>query len=245
MIEGMVVMEENQNNEKINAEEIKKEAASTAQEVKEAVKNTDIKKDVNATKGFISNLFKNPVQEIETVANSSKNQFLKIAIVVLVIWLVATFIGEVIDIFQSYSYVSSLYTSFGTFLKNSVNNVLSVIKAVITPLLSLVVLSGIVYLMKKDKKKPFIQVATSIVIAKIPVVLAAVVSLLEVFGNQVYRITSPFSVFCSVISTVLLYFTMKALYGEKEDNNFIKKFAIIMGIFYIVRFVISFFGMYI
>lgn len=238
-------MEENQNNEKINAEEIKKEAASTAQEVKEAVKNTDIKKDVNATKGFISNFLKNPVQEIETVANSSKNQFLKIAIVVLVIWLVATFIGEVIDIFQSYSYVSSLYTSFGTFLKNSVNNVLSVIKAVITPLLSLVVLSGIVYLMEKDKKKPFIQVATSMIIAKIPVVLASVVSLLEIFGNQVYKITSPFSVFCSVISTVLLYFTMKALYGEKEDNNFIKKFAIIMGIFYIVRFVISFFGMYI
>ena len=170
---------------------------------------------------------------------------MKIAIIVLVIWLVAIFIGKIIDIFQSYSYVSSMYVNFGTFLKTSVNNIFSVVKAVITPLLSLAILSGIVYLMEKDKKKPFIQVTTSMVIAKIPVVLAAVVSLLEVFGNQVYRITSPFSVFCSVISTVLLYFTMKSLYGEKEDNNFIKKFAIIMGIFYIVRFVISFFGMYI
>lgn len=238
-------MEENQNNEKINTEEIKKEATNTVQEVKETVKNADIKEDVNAAKGFISNFFKNPIQEIETVANSSKNQFLKIAIVVLVVWLVATFIGEVIDIFQSYSYVSSLYTSFGTFLKNSVNNVLSVIKAIITPLLSLIVLSGIVYLMKKDKKKPFIQVATSIIIAKIPVVLASIVTLLEIFGNQVYKITSPFSAFCNVISTVLLYFTMKSLYSEKEDNNFIKKFAIIMGIFYIVKFVISFFEIYI
>lgn len=237
-------MEENQNNEKMNTEEIKKEAASAAKEVKEAVKNTDIKKDVNATKGFISNLFKNPIHEIETAANSSKNQFLKIAIIVLVIWLVASFIGAVIDVFQSYSVVSSLYTSFGIFLKNSVNNVFSVVKAVITPLLSLVVLTGIVYLIAKDKKKPFIQVTASIVIAKIPVVLASVIGLLGNFG-QVYKITGPFSSFCSVISTVLLYFTIRALYGEKEDNTFIKKFAIIIGIFYIVRFIISFFGMYI
>ena len=238
-------MEENPNNEKIDTEEIKMEAESAAKEVKEAVKNADIKKDVNATKGFISNFFKNPIQDIESVANSSKNQFLKIAIIVLVIWLVATFIGKVIDIFQSYSYVSNMYINFGTFLKTSVNNIFSVIKAVITPLLSLIVLSGIIYMMAKDKKKPFIQVATSIVIAKIPVVLATVVSLLEIFGNQVYKITNPFSSFCSVISTVLLYFTIKSLYGEKEDNNFIKKFAIIIGIFYIVRFIISFFGIYI
>lgn len=238
-------MEENPNNEKTNTEEIKMEAESAAKEVKEAVKNADIKKDVTATKGFISNFFKNPIQEIESVANSSKNQFLKIAIIVLVIWLVATFIGKVIDIFQSYSYVSNMYINFGTFLKTSVNNIFSVIKAVITPLLSLIVLSGIIYMMAKDKEKPFIQVATSIVIAKIPVVLATVVSLLEIFGNQVYKITSPFSSFCSMISTVLLYFTIKALYRENEDNNFIKKFAIIIGIFYIVRFIISFFGIYI
>lgn len=239
-------MEENknQNNEAINAEEIKKEASETAKEVKEAVKSADIKKDVNATKGFISNLFKNPIQEIETVAKSSKNEFLKIAIVVLVIWLAAVLIGAIINIFQSYSLVSSLYTSFGTFLKNSVNNVFSVVKAIITPLISLVILCGIVYLMAKDKKKPFVNIITSIVIAKIPVVLASVIGLLGNF-SQVYKITSPFSGFCSVISTVLVYFSIKALYGEKDDNSFIKKFAIIMGIFYIAKFIISFFGIYI
>lgn len=39
-------MEENQNNEKLDTNEIKKEAVDTAKEVKEAVKNADIKKDV-------------------------------------------------------------------------------------------------------------------------------------------------------------------------------------------------------
>lgn len=240
-------MEENNqpNNEKINTEEIKKEAIDTAKEVKETLKNTDIKKEVNATKGFVTNFLKNPLNEINTVVKSSKNEFLKIAIVVLAVWLVATLLGQIIDIFQSYSYVSSLYSNFGTFLKNSVNNVLSVAKAVLTPLVSLVVLSGIIYVMAKDKKKPFLNIAISVMIAKIPVVLASVVSLLEIFSSQVYKIVSPFSGFCSIISTVLIYFTIKALYQENDDTTFIKKFAIIMGIFYIVKFVISFFGLYI
>jgi len=238
--------EKNQtNNEKLNTEEIKKEAVNTAKEVKSTLKNTDIKKDVNDTKGFITNLFKNPINEIQTVATSSKNQFLKIAIVVFAIWLIAEFIGEIISIFQSYSVVSSLYSSFGTFFKNSVNNIFSIIKTILAPCLSIAVLSGIIYVMAKDKKKPFINIVTSIIIAKIPVAIASIASLLNIFGSQVYKIVSPFSAFCSIISTVLIYFTIKSLYEEKDDNSFIKKFVIIMGIFYIARFVISFFGIYI
>lgn len=46
-------MEEQNQKETVNtAEELKKEAVDTAKEVKEAVKNTDIKQDVNKTKGF-------------------------------------------------------------------------------------------------------------------------------------------------------------------------------------------------
>lgn len=237
-------MEENnkQNEEKINAEEIKKEVTDTVKEVKESVKNTDIKKEVNATKGFITNLFKNPINEISNVAKSSKNQFLKIAIIILGIWLASVLIGEIIDILQSYSYVSALYSTFGTFLKNSVNNVLSVVKAVITPLISLAVLCGIIYLMAKDNKKPFVNIVTSVIIAKIPVVIATIIGLLNVFGNQVYKLVTPFTSFCSILSTVLVYFTIKALYDEKDDNTFFKKFVIIMGIFYIAKFIISFFG---
>lgn len=235
-------MEENQNSDKINTEEIKKQATDTAKEVKEAVKNADFKKDVNATKGFLSNLFKNPINEIEKVAKSNKNEFLKIAIIVLVIWLVSVLIGSLISVFNSYSSIYGLHMSFGTFLKNSVNNVFSIVKSVISPVLSVVILSGIVYMMSKDKKRPFVQIITSIVIAKIPVVLASVLSLLG-YISQVYKITSPFSGFCNVISIVLVYFTIKSLYtDDANDNVFIKNFAIIMGIFYVAKFIISFFG---
>lgn len=238
-------MEEQNKKETVNtAEELKKEAVDTAKEVKEAVKNTDIKQDVNKTKGFLSNLFKNPIKEIETVANSSKNEFLKIAIIILVVWLVAIFINSIIGVFHSYSLVSSMYTNFGTFFRTSVKNVSSVIKSVITPIVSLAVLSGIVYIMQKENKKSFVQTLSAIIIAKIPVVTASVVALL---GNidQFYKLTSQFSGFCSILSTVLVYFTVKALYGQKEDNTFIKKYALIMGIFYIVRFVLTFLGLYI
>ena len=238
-------MEEQNQKETVNtAEELKKEAVDAAKEVKEAVKNTDIKQDVNKTKGFLSNLFKNPIKEIETVANSSKNEFLKIAIILLVVWLVAVFINSIIGVFHSYSLVSSIYTNFGTFFRTSVKNVSSVIKSVITPIVSLAVLSGIVYIMQKENKKSFVQTLSAIIIAKIPVVGASVVALL---GNidQFYKLTSQFSGFCSIISTILVYFTLKALYGQKEDNTFIKKYALIMGIFYIVRFVLTFLGLYI
>ena len=238
-------MEEQNQKETVNtAEELKKEAVDTAKEVKEAVKNTDIKQDVNKTKGFLSNLFKNPIKEVETVANSSKNEFLKIAIIVLVVWLVAIFINSIIGVFHSYSLVSSIYTNFGTFFRTSVKNVSSVIKSVITPIVSLVVLSGIVYIMQKENKKSFVQTLSAIIIAKIPVVVASFVALLGNI-NQFYKLTSQFSGFCSIISTILVYFTLKALYGQKEDNTFIKKYALIMGIFYIVRFVLTFLGLYI
>ena len=54
-------MEEN-NNQNANTEEVKKETTDKA-------------------KGFVSNLFKNPIDQIEKIATSPKNQFLKVAII--------------------------------------------------------------------------------------------------------------------------------------------------------------------
>ena len=232
----------NENNEQINSEELKEEVAEAAKEVKETVKNTNVKKEMNAAVEFIKNFLKNPIKEIESASKSSKNQFLKMAIIILAVWLISNFIGAVIDIFQSYSLVSSLYSSFGTFLKTSVNNVFSVIKTVLTPFVSLAILCSIVYVMTKNKHKSFLNTIFSITVAKIPVVLASVVGLLDIFGSQVYKILNPFTSLCSIISTVLVYFAVKSLSDETDDNVAIKTFAIVMGIFYIIKFVVSFFG---
>ena len=232
--------ENNQSNEGLNTEKLKKEAANTASQVKETFKNADFKKDANETKGFLSSFIKNPIDEIEVVANSSKNNFLKITIIILAIWLVAIFIGECIDIARFHP--STMQLSLGEFLRDSAYSFWSIIKALIAPILSIAILSSIIYFTLKENKKPFTTIASSIVVAKIPVVLASVVSILEVCGNQVYKLTNPFSGFCSIISTILLYFTLKALFGKNNDSLFIKKFAIIIGIYYIAKFIISFFG---
>lgn len=238
-------MDENsqQNNEQVNSEEVKKETAEPIKEVQQNVKNSNIKNEVNDITVFFKNFFKSPIEEIDKVAKSSKNQFLKISIIILVVWLVAHFIIAVVNVFQSYSLVSSLYYSFGTFLRNSVNNVFSVIKSVVTPFISLAVLCGIIYFVTKNKKKSFMNVVTSVVVAKIPVILSTVVSILGIFGSQTYNIINTFSGFCSIISTVLVYFAIKSLHEEKDDNIAIKKFVVVMGIFYIVKFVVSFFGL--
>ena len=235
--------ENNQNNDGFNTEELKKEAADTANQVKETFKNADFKKDANETKGFLSNFLKNPINEIEVVANSSKNNFLKIAIIILAIWLIAVFIGECIDIARIHP--STLDLKLGDFLRDSAYSFWSIIKALLTPLLSIAILAGIIYLMLKENKKSFTTIVSSLIVAKIPVVLASVVSILEIFGHQVYKLTNPFAGFCSIISTILIYFTIKALLGKNNDTLFIKKFALIIGIFYIAKFIISFFGIYI
>lgn len=239
-------MEENKTNESnINTDEIKKEAAETVNQVKDTIKNTNLKKDANEAKGFFMNFIKNPIGESENVARSTKNQFLKISIIILVIWLVVTFVNAIIGVLQSYSYMTSYYSSFGNFFKNSVSNIFSIIKAILGPVACIAVLTLSIYALQKGEKKSFLTIASSVLVAKIPVVVTSVLSLLTVFSSQVYKITRPVSSFLNIISTILLYFTIKALYNEKEDTTFIKKFAIIMAIFYAAYFVLSFLGIYI
>lgn len=235
---------ENQTDSNFNTEEIKKEAAETVNQVKDTIKNTDFKKDANEAKGFFSKLWKEPIKTMENVTHSSQKQFLKIAIIVFVIWLVASFLSGLISIFNSLSYYSVHYGTFASFFKDAVSNILAIVKIVITPILSVGVLSAIIYFMLKEKKKPFITIATAVVVAKIPVVLASVISLLEIFSSQFYKITSMFSGICSVISTVLLFFVIKSFYGEKDEDKSMKSFVIIMAIFYVIRFIFSFLGIY-
>ena len=53
-------MEEN-NEQKVNTEELKSEASSTVNQVKDTIKNVNIKKDTVEAKGFIGDMFKDPL----------------------------------------------------------------------------------------------------------------------------------------------------------------------------------------
>ena len=68
-------MEENENKESaVNKEEIKEETVKTAKEVKETIKNVDIKKDAKATTGFITEMIKNPLGRLKEIANDKENK---------------------------------------------------------------------------------------------------------------------------------------------------------------------------
>lgn len=225
-------MEEMNNEEnKVNAEEIKKETVETAKQVKDTIKNVDIKKDAEQAKGFISEMYKDPFKKIKEIIEDKENKNLKMAIIFIAIWTIAVFVKS----------LAAKYWSFSILFKN----ILSLVKTIIAPALSILVLSGIVYFMNKKEKKSLTTLLTSLTIAKIPTILGAVVSLLTVISSSAYKITSPITSLCSTISIILSYFTIKEIMKEENNAKFIKTFIIIEAIYYVADVIISYLGIYI
>lgn len=243
-------MEENneqQNN--TNAEEVKEtpkdekvESNNTETANKKDEKNINLKKEANEAKNFITNIFKTPYTEMEKICNNPKS-FLKIAIAIIIVWVVIECIGGIISIFNSFSY--SYYSNVLSYFMNSFSDMFRVVKAILIPVIVVALLSGIIYLVMKNKKKNYLTILTTVIVAKIPVVLASILSLLSGISSEVYKITASFSGLCNVVSTILIYFAIKALYGEKDDNKVAKTFLIVMAIYYGIALVLKFFNLYI
>lgn len=231
---------ENKNNFNVNAEDVKKETAETINQVKDAIKSADLKKDSKEAKGFFFSFFKNPLGEIKKATSSADNKYVKIAIIIFVVWLVLLLISNVLSIATTYLF--GTFGSFSYFFQNLFHNIFSLIKTLVAPVITILVLSGLVYGFKKVKNRSFLAIASNILIAKIPVVLANVFNLLVLVSSHFIKIASTFSGFCSVLSTILLFFTIRNLLEEDKNDSYFWKFALIMGIFYIVKFVFSYLG---
>lgn len=229
-------MEEKKKEEQINTEEIKKETVETVNQVKETIKNVDIKNDAKAATGFVSSMFKDPFATIKQIVDDKSNKHFKTAIIFVVIWMAT---GLIATLFGSYYSISRF--SFDLAFKQ----MLAIVKAVIAPVLSVLILSGIVYVMNKENKKSMITILTAMVTAKIPVIVASVVSLLTIIDSKVSLVTSPFASLCSVISVVLTYFTTKTIFKEEQNSKFLKKFVVIEAIYYVCYVVVSLLGIYI
>lgn len=234
---------ENKNNFNVNAEDIKKETNEVVNQVKDTIKNVDLKKDSKEAKGFFFSFFKNPLEEIKKATSSTDNKFIKIAIIILVVWLVILLVSNVLSIATTYLF--STFGSFTYFFQNLFHNVFSLVKTLVAPIISILTLSGLVYGFKKVKNKSFLTIASSILIAKIPIVIANAFNLLVLVSSHFIKISSAFSGFCNVLYTILLFFTIKSLSEENKNNSYFWKFALIMGIYYIVKFVLSYLNIYI
>ena len=175
-------------------------------------------------------MFKNPIGELKNISEDNSNKNFKYAIILAVIWILA----EVI--------LGIFYSSFSW---NVIKYLLPLIKIAIAPILSILILSLTIFILNKKKDKSLITIMSVVTAARLPIVIASVLSLLKLISRNVRTVTTPFGLLCGVISTVLIYFGAKFLLGEKDDKSYIKQFAIIEGIYYIAYIVVGLLQIYI
>lgn len=231
---------ENKNNFNVNAEDIKKETTETVNQVKDAIKNADFKKDSKEAKGFFFSFFKNPLREIKNATSSTDKKFVKIAIIIFIVWLAILLASNILSIATTYLF--NTFGSFAYFFQNVFHNIFNLVKTLVAPVITILVLSGLVYGFKKVKNRSFLTIISSILIAKTPIVVANAFNLLVLVNSHFIKIASAFSGFCNILSTVLLFFTIRDLLEEDKNDSYFWKFALIIGIFYIVKFILSYLG---
>lgn len=216
-------------------DEIKNETVKTAKEVKETIKNVDIKKDAKATTGFVKEMVKNPLLRLKEIAEDKEHKDFKFAILLAIVWMIVAGIVSLTG-----------YYSFEAFFKyNMGEHILDLLKRIIAPLLGLGVMSAIVFFLNKKNKKSFITVFTTLTAAQIPTIVARVLYILTLISSSISKVLSPIYSFAYVISTVFSFFAIKALFGEEDNTKFLKTFIIVEAIFYVVSFLISYLQIYI
>lgn len=231
-------MEENNNekvnNNTVNTEKIIKETSNTINEVKDQVKGSfkkdELKNSAKETTNFIAGMFKNPIEELKNIAGDKTNKNFKYAVILTIIWILAAVI---------------LRISYSSLSWNVLKYLLPIIQVAVAPILAILVLSVTIFVLNKNNDKNLINTMTVVTAAKLPIVLAAVVRLLEIISTKVRIVTSPFSSLCAVISTILVYFGAKFILGEEDDKTFVKKFVIIEAIYYVAYIVIGLLDIYI
>ncbi len=230
-------MEENEKKEKaVNTQEIKEETFKTAKEVKETIKNVDIKKDAKATTGFITEMIKKPLERLKEIAEDKEHKDFKYAIVLAIVWII---VAGLLHIATRYHSVDNF------FAYNFTKHFLTLVKAMIAPIIGIIIMSIIVFAINKNNKKSFITILTSITAARIPVIVADVIGILYLISASISRLLTPFAAFCSAISIVFTFFAVKALFEEENNTKFLKTFIIIEAIYYVAYLIISYLEIYI
>ena len=226
-------MEENEVKQEnsVNTEELKNETMDTVKQVKETIKNVDVKEEAKATKGFVLEMIKNPLDKIKEIANDSTNKYFKTAIVLVIIWAVVALLGVI-------SFKTFSFSLLGSTL-------LRYVKIILAPVATVIAMSLVIFLMNKKSKKSLVTVLTTVTATELPVIVADVISLLTIFSYNAVSITSRISGLCSVISTVLLYFAIRELYNEENEKTVLKNFVIIQALYIVLSLVISYLGIYI
>ena len=197
----------------------------------EESENKKEKFSVLEAKKFITEILKNPIEKINEVANDNSLKYFKISVILLIIWSVENLINSTYSNWYYYGF-TRVFT-----------NILAVLKVTLSPIIGVLTYSIIVLILNKEKKQ-LTTIISTVIITKIPVIIADLVCLLTLLNAEISRIVLPFATFCSSISIVLGFFGFKHLFN-KECKEFIKTYVLIQGIYYICYMIILLLGMYI
>ena len=217
-------MNDNDNND------LKKETTEAISQVREVIKNVDIKEETERTKGFFLEMLGNPIGKIKEVSDSEA-KFLSVAIVIMAVWTASAFLRSVIfAISRTWRFVDIL------------PRIVNIITSTISPVAVILALTLGVYVFYKDKFKKLMPVVITIIIASSPRAAGAVLSILSALIPGSAIIISSASAFLYLISVVLVYFALKALVGEDEDEKFFISFIKIQCVYFVARIVLGAFG---
>ena len=225
-------MEEKNEKFSIDTENLKNETVETAKKVKESMKETNIKEETKATKGFITEMFKNPLEKIKEVANDDSGKFFKTAIFLIIAWMILIFID------------SARYTIYYYGFSRIFSELLDTLKLMIAPVIGILVYSIIVLIYNKNKK-PLTTIISTVTITQLPLIIAKLADLLKIISTRLSTVTTPFASICSIVAIVLGYFGFKNLFKEDNDKVFIKKYIFIQIIYYVAYILIGLLEIYI
>lgn len=217
-------------NEKISVdtEDLKNETKDTVNKVKETIKNVDLKKDAEATKGFVKEMFSNPIEAVKR-ASSGEEGILKKVIIIVLLHIVVMCAYKIIEVIRDYGITQILF------------HLDKIIWYSTKPLVSIILFSLMIYIMNKNNKKTLTSIVSTMVVATIPLVIF---DLLELIRMVTYGV-SAVAIFTNSLSTmffgiyiIIAYFGMKEILGITEENKAIKKFSLVQLIVAALLFVL-------
>ena len=214
---------EEKNDFSVDTEQLKNETKNTVDQVREQIKNTDFKKDAEATKGF--EMFSNPFEAIRKVASEEENVLPKV-VILMIIYIAAS---------VAYQIISTMKYGF---------NFMYLVASVLHPILFIAAPAILVLILNRKNKKSLITIISTLVVTSIPVIVTELISIINILVGGLSTITSPISTMLSAVAIVLTYFGMKDLFGEEDNSKFIKTYAIIKLLAAFILLILGRIGIY-
>ena len=179
---------------------------------------------------LVGNLFMHPVQTLKQVLTDNSNNLLKIAICILVVF-VLTSISETMIL-----YIKSKFVRF---------QFLSFFKILCAPVIKVFALAIIITLLGKNTKQPIMKTFTGVTITQIPVIISQIVDLGDFISTKAYYVISPLRSILSLCSIALLFICVKIMLQKNDDEEAFVEFIKVEALYYLVYFIMSFLGIYI